>query len=69
MTGKDPHGRSYYWISGDPLTDVKRDETETDLGAVSHGLVSITPIHLDMTEHSLLDELRGWEAALEPGAN
>jgi len=69
VTGKDPHGRSYYWISGDPLTDVKRDETETDLGAVSHGLVSITPIHLDMTEHSLLDELRGWEAALQPGEN
>jgi len=68
VTGKDPHGRSYYWISGDPLTDVKRDETETDLGAVSHGLVSITPIHLDMTEHSLLDELRTWEDSLDQSA-
>ena len=67
VTGKDPHGRSYYWISGDPLTTVQGEEPDTDIGAVSSGLVSITPIHLDMTEHSLLDELRGWESTLEQG--
>ena len=61
VTGKDPQGRNYYWISGDPLTDVPPEETETDIAAIAAGLVSITPIHLDMTEHSLLERLRDLE--------
>jgi 5'-nucleotidase len=64
VTGKDPHGRNYYWITGDPLTD-SSDESGTDIGAVADGYVSITPIHLDMTEHSLLEELRSWESELD----
>ncbi len=62
VTGKDPQGRNYYWISGDPLTEVPPEETETDLAAIAAGLVSITPIHLDMTEHSLLEGLRHLES-------
>jgi len=61
VTGQDPHGRSYYWISGDPLRSVPPEQTDTDIGAIAAGLVSITPIHLDMTEHSLLEALRGLE--------
>jgi 5'-nucleotidase len=64
VTGTDPHGRNYYWVTGDPLTEVRPEENGTDIGAVASGFVSITPIHLDMTEHALLDELRGWEAEL-----
>jgi len=64
VTGTDPHGRSYYWVTGDPLTDVPPEEKGTDLAAVAEGFVSITPIHLDMTEHSLLDGLKPWERAL-----
>jgi len=64
VTGTDPHGRNYYWVTGDPLTDVPPEEKGSDLGAVAEGFVSITPIHLDLTEHSLLDELRTWETAL-----
>ncbi len=25
------------------------------------GYVSVTPIHLDLTNHKLLDKLRGWD--------
>jgi 5'-nucleotidase len=64
VTGEDPQGRNYYWISGDPLTEVPPEEQGTDIGAVAEGFVSITPIHLDLTEHSLLDELRTWETRL-----
>ena len=64
VTGQDPQGRNYYWISGDPLTEVPREEQGTDIGAVAEGFMSITPIHLDLTEHSLLDELRTWETRL-----
>ena len=44
--------------------EVPPEERGTDLGAVAEGYVSITPIHLDLTEHSLLDELRTWEGKL-----
>jgi len=64
VTGKDPQGRNFYWISGDPLTDVPPAETDTDLAAIAEGFVSITPIHLDMTEHSLLDGLRRLESQI-----
>jgi len=64
VTGEDPHGRNYYWISGDPMTDLPPEERGTDLCAVAEGFVSITPIHLDLTEHSLLEELRTWEPQL-----
>ena len=64
VTGEDPQGRNYYWISGDPMTEVPPEERGTDLCAIAEGFVSITPIHLDLTEHSLLEELRTWEAKL-----
>ena len=66
VTGKDPQGRNYYWVTGDPQTEVPIEERGTDIGAIADGFVSITPIHLDMTEHSLLDELRAWEPRLGP---
>jgi len=65
VTGQDPHGRNYYWISGDPLRDVPPEEDDTDIAAISAGYVSITPIHLDMTEHSLLERFRTLEAKLD----
>jgi 5'-nucleotidase len=60
VTGKDPQGRNYYWVSGDPLTKGSTEAESTDIGAISAGFVSITPIHLDMTEHSLLEPLGAW---------
>jgi 5'-nucleotidase len=62
VKGEDPRGRNYYWISGDPLTEFSPEEEGTDIWAVANGYVSITPIHLDMTEYSLLDKFRKWEA-------
>jgi len=59
ITRTDPRGRNYYWIGGTS----KRDEPEdgTDVAAVQDGYVSITPIHLDLTNHRLLDKLREWD--------
>lgn len=65
VTGKDPHGREYYWVTGDPLTGTAMHEEGTDIEAIAQGFVSITPIHLDMTEHALLGELRPWEKELD----
>ncbi|HIF63672.1 MAG TPA: 5'/3'-nucleotidase SurE [Deltaproteobacteria bacterium] len=48
----DPRGRKYYWIGGDDLGF--DDEPGTDLAAVHAGLVSVTPLHLDLTNHGSL---------------
>jgi 5'-nucleotidase len=48
----DPRGRKYYWIGGDDLGF--DDEPGTDLAAVQAGLVSVTPLHLDLTNHGAL---------------
>lgn len=64
VTGKDPQGRNYYWVSGDPLTKGSTEAESTDIGAISAGFVSITPIHLDMTEHALLEPLGSWLTSL-----
>ena len=61
VTGQDPRGRNYYWISGDPLTEVPPSQEGTDLWAIVRGAISVTPIHLDMTEYALLERLHGWE--------
>jgi 5'-nucleotidase len=55
----DPRGRPYYWIAGDAPTGVP--EPGTDIGALSEGSVSITPLHLDLTAHSVLSKLSSWD--------
>jgi len=56
---KDPRGRPYYWIGGESPTGVP--EEGTDFGALEEGYVSITPLHLDLTAHQVVEELRNWE--------
>ena len=54
----DPRGVPYYWIGGDPPTGIQEDGT--DLDAVNNGFVSVTPLHMDMTQHRFLDTVRSW---------
>ena len=53
----DPRGRPYYWIGGDAPDGVP--EEGTDIGALRQGFVSVTPVHLDLTAHRMMDSLRG----------
>jgi len=55
----DPRGKKYYWIGGGE-PDWEREEG-TDLDAVDRKYVSITPLHLDMTDYSSFDRLRALE--------
>lgn len=55
---QDPRGRTYYWIGGQ-LTSWE-PEPDTDYAAVSQGLVSITPIHLDLTDYGAMSVLKSW---------
>jgi 5'/3'-nucleotidase len=55
---RDPRGRKYYWIGGDYLST--EEVPGSDLEAVEENYVSITPIHLDLTNYSALRALRKW---------
>jgi len=57
----DPRGKKYYWIGGEELQF--EDAEGTDFHAVSQGLVSVTPIHLDLTNYKSFDALRGLKLA------
>jgi 5'-nucleotidase len=47
----DPMGRPYYWIGGPP--EPGSTDLEHDTGAVAAGLVSVTPLVLDLTAPDL----------------
>ena len=38
-----------------------QDLPGTDYHAVSRGHVSITPLHIDLTNYASIDTLKGWE--------
>jgi 5'-nucleotidase len=55
----DPRGKKYYWIGGGE-PDWEREEG-TDLDAIDSKMVSITPLHLDMTDYASFDRLKALE--------
>lgn len=57
----DPRGRNYYWIG---TADMEFHDLEgTDFFAVTRGHISITPLHLDLTNYSSLQVLEEWDIA------
>lgn len=52
----DPWGRQHYWIGGGtPSWDQGND---TDSNAIAAGCISITPIHLDLTNYDAMKDLK-----------
>ena len=58
----DPSGREYFWIGGGEST--WWGGADSDFRAIEEGYVSVTPLHLDLTNYDLLHEIRDWELAL-----
>lgn len=58
----DPKGRDYYWATNDPPPEPT--DHETDLTALAKGWVTLTPMHYDMTQHSVLKEMEPWDIEL-----
>lgn len=55
----DPRGRKYYWIGGNEYQH--EDIPGSDCNAVlREGIVSVTPLHLDLTHDDMRREVRGW---------
>src|SRR5437763_2326160 len=60
--GKDPRGRSYFWLFEQRID--KDVEPDTDYAAIFSGTVSITPLHLDPTHAESLNHLSHWAAPI-----
>ena len=55
---RDPWGREMFWIGGGSIHWTGGEES--DHHAVADGYVSITPLHMDLTNYDLLETVRGW---------
>jgi 5'-nucleotidase len=56
VPGEDPMGRRHFWFTVVPIEQLREG---TDLWAVNHGYVSLTPLRLDLTDHEVLEHVRG----------
>lgn len=55
---KDPWGRPGFWIGGGQISWSGREDS--DFRAVREGFISVTPLHLDLTNYELLEAVRSW---------
>jgi 5'-nucleotidase len=55
---RDPANREYFWLTGRmSITDTDPD---TDQIAVQQSCISVSPIHYDLTDRAMVDEMRSW---------
>ncbi len=58
----DPRGIAYFWIAGERVSWARGKPSDHD--AVSNKMVSISPLHLDLTDYPALQALKDWEKNL-----
>ncbi len=58
----DPSGREYFWIGGGVAH--WQGNSDSDFQAIEEGYVSVTPLHLDLTNYGLLEDIRAWDLTL-----
>lgn len=51
----DPHGRKYYWLTGEFVNFDKGKDT--DVWALKNGYVSVVPVQFDLTNYQLKEKL------------
>jgi 5'-nucleotidase len=54
----DPNGREYFWIGGGESK--WWGGPDSDFRAIHEGFISVTPLHLDLTNYRLLEAIDGW---------
>lgn len=63
---RDPRGKRYYWIGGVPEWE---NEEGTDHAAVTANMVSVTPLHLDLTDYAGIERsepvVAGFQSAVK----
>ena len=55
---RDPWNRDIFWIGGGSITWT--GEEDSDFRAIQDGYISITPLHLDLTNYSMLQSSGDW---------
>jgi 5'-nucleotidase len=60
---KDPWGRPGFWIGGGQISWSGREDS--DFRAIEEKFISVTPLHLDLTNYGLLEDVRGWHLGKE----
>ncbi|MCP3669700.1 MAG: 5'/3'-nucleotidase SurE [Gammaproteobacteria bacterium] len=58
VKAKDPRGHTIYWVG--PAGAEQDAGPGTDFHAVREGYVSVTPLQVDLTNHSALDAISDW---------
>ena len=56
MNRKSPHGRDYFWLTG--TMNLDGEHSDADKVAVEEGYVSISPLQIDFTNRSEIEELQ-----------
>ncbi len=59
----DPRGRPYFWVIGKLPSGLP--EPGSDIAAVADGWVSITPLQINLTDHSAMNELLDWKCEFQ----
>jgi 5'-nucleotidase len=54
----DPNGREYFWIGGGESK--WWGGPDSDFRAIHERCISVTPLHLDLTNYNLLEGLNAW---------
>ena len=55
---QDPWGRPIYWIGGGSIE--WSGPPNSDFRAIEEGFISVSPLHLDVTHHAMLDQPEIW---------
>ncbi len=58
IRSEDPRGEEIFWVG--PVGEEQDEGEGTDFYAVSHHYISVTPIHIDLTQHSALQTTQTW---------
>lgn len=56
---KDPMGNIYFHYSGQVVPPETNDE-DLDVNAVKNHFISITPIHFDLTNYKIMEQVKNW---------
>jgi 5'-nucleotidase len=58
VPSEDPRGRPVYWVG--PAGTGQDAGPGTDFHAVANDFVSVTPLQIDLTRHTMLDDVQEW---------
>ena len=54
---EDPHGREYYWLTGEFMNQEPRAE-DTDEWALANGYAAVVPIQVDLTDYQRVEQMK-----------